>query len=250
MRLSTLSFLLVLGSTLVLSSCKKIFIPSDEDSKYNTFKGPEVKVGDGHAQTFATISRSGVPQEIGVIFTEEALSGLPDENTLYALDFHRKAIEAIPFEHVLLGLSANGHPLPPSGQIAAHFDVRFMMITERERMAIPAPPASGFDAPPPGYMPANYVQNAALAQIGRHWTYSTEAGTTVNHTMVLGTWNGELNFINPIVTLTTLAGGASYSIAYPQPQFFAEHGYYPTKYNIYEDDKGMHYVTLSNFVWR
>lgn len=68
--------------------------------------------------------------------------------------------------------------------------------------------------------------------------------------MIYGTWNGVLNFINPIVTLTTLAGGRSYSVGYPQPQYFAKHGYYPTKYNIYKDDKGSHYVTLSNFVLR
>ncbi|MEJ7673127.1 MAG: hypothetical protein WKF59_10540 [Chitinophagaceae bacterium] len=191
-----------------------------------------------------------MPQEIGAIFTDEALSGLPDVNTLYSLQFHHKAIEATPFEHVLLGLSAHGHVLPPSGQIAAHFDVRFMMMTEEERLVIPAPPSPGFDAPPSGYLPANYVQNAAIAQVGRHWSYSTVAGTTVNHTMVYGTWNRELTFINPIVTLTTLASGASYSVAYPQPQYFAEHGYFPTKYNIYEDDKGRHYVTLSDFVWR
>jgi hypothetical protein len=93
--------------------------------------------------------------------------------------------------------------------------------------------------------------NAAVAQIGRHWGDNVfTAGQTVQHTMILGTWNGQLTFINPIVTLTTLASGQSYSVNYPQPQFFAEHGYYPTRYNIYEDDKGRHYVTLSHFVWR
>jgi hypothetical protein len=265
MRLTIFSVCLIVGSTLVLSSCQKEHSLSNKandiaaskaapnnkaDTKYNTFYGPQTDVGAGHARTFATISHTGVPQEVGVIFTNEAFSGLPDVNTLYPLQFHHKAIEATPFEHVLLGLSAHGHVLPPSGQIAAHFDVRFMMMTEAERLAIPAPPSPGFDAPPSGYLPANYVQNAALAQVGRHWSYSTVAGTTVNHTMVYGTWNGELTFINPIVTLTTLASGTSYSIVYPQPQYFAEHGYYPTKYNIYEDDKGRHYVTLSDFVWR
>ncbi len=254
MRLCALYFFFIIGSAVVLSSCEKVFnfpFKDNPDTKSNTFYGPQEQVGEGTARTFATLSHTGIPQEVGVIFTDEALSGLPEENTLYTLHFHQKAIDATPFEDVLLGLSAHGHPLPPSGQIAAHFDVRFFMMTEQERSAIPAPPAPGFDiTPPPGYLPANYVLNAALAEIGRHWSYSTVAGTIVDHTMVLGTWNGELTFINPIVTLTTLASGKSYSIAYPQPQFFAKHGYYPRKYNIYEDDKGKHYITLSNFVWR
>ncbi len=262
MKLSTLY---LFGCVLVLLSCKKELNSNNEadtfvsltaaqanqDTKYNTFYGPQEEVGDGHARTFASISHSGVPQEIGVIFTDAALSGLPDVNTLYPLSFHQKAVEATLFEHVLLGLSAHGHPLAPSGSIAPHFDVRFFMMTEAERLAIPAPPAPGFDVTPlPGYLPANYLMNAPIAQIGRHWNSSTLAGTTVNHTMILGTWDGVLTFINPIVTLTTLTGGSSTSTAYPQPQYFAEHGFYPTKYNIYEDNKGNHYVTLSNFVWR
>lgn len=266
MKLSSLYLFFIIGAALVLSSCKKEFnsknnaeditalnaSKANPDTKYNTFNGPQVEVGNGYARTFAIISHSGEPQEIGVILTDEALSGLPDINTIYSLELHNKAIEATPFKHVALGLSAHAHALPPSGQIGPHFDVRFFMMTEEERLAIPAPPAPGFDvSPPPGYLPSNYVKNSAVAQIGRHWSENIfTADTLVNHTMVFGTWNGELTFINPIVTLTTLASGTSYSVAYPQPQYFAKHGYYPTKYNIYQDNKGNHYVTLSDFVWR
>jgi hypothetical protein len=267
MRLTILCLCFIIGFTLIFSSCQKEQPLTDRandmvaskastnantDTKYNTFYGPQEQVGEGHARTFFTVSHSGIPQEIGVIFTDEALSGLPSVNTIYPLEFHNKALEATLFEHVALGLSAGGHGLPPSGRIGPHMDVRFFMMTQEERLAIPAPPAPGFDvAPPPGYLPANYALNAAVAQIGRHWGENIfTAGTTVNHTMIYGTWNGKLTFINPIVTLTTLASGQSYSVNYPQPQFFAKHGYYPTRYNIYEDDKGRHYVTLSDFVWR
>lgn len=267
MRLTIFSVCLIVGSTIVSSSCQKEHGLSNKandiaaskqapnikaDTKYNTFYGPQTAVGAGNARTFGTISHTGVPQEVGVIFTNEALSGLPSVNTIYPLEFHNKALEATLFEHVALGLSAGGHALPPSGAIGPHMDVRFFMMTQEERLAIPAPPAPGFDvAPPPGYLPANYALNAAVAMIGRHWGDNIfTAGQTVHHTMILGTWNGQLTFVNPIVTLATLASGQSYSVNYPQPQFFAEHGYYPTRYNIYEDDKGRHYVTLSDFVWR
>lgn len=246
MRLSALYFFII-GGAITLNSCKK----ENTNTSYTTSKGPEVEVGEGRAQTFITISIAGVPKEIGVIFTDDALTGLPDENALYSLKLPAKAIEATPFEHAVAGLS-HGHGLPPSGSIAPHFDVRFFMITNEERLAIPAPPAPGFDVyPPSGYLPAGHVPYSTAQQIGRHWpSGSFTADQVVNHTMVWGTYNGQVIFISPIVTLTTLGSGMSYSVAYSQPQYFAKHGYYPTKYNIYKDDKGSHYVTLSDFVWR
>lgn len=252
MRLSTLNLCFVIGSIFVLSSCKKTPI------KDNTNKGPEVQVGNGQARTFVTINQKAVPQEIGVMVTDEALSGLPTEDVLYTLELPQKAIGATPFNHVVLGLSAHGHPLPPSGSIGPHFDVRFFMMTKEEREAIPAPATSGYPAgggfdvsPPAGYLPNNYVMNSAKAKVGRHWSQSiTTPDTTVNYTMAYGTWNGAFTFLAANVTLATVQNGTNISVPYPQPQYFAKHGYYPTKYNVYKDDKGNHIINLSDFVWQ
>ncbi len=98
MRLTVFRVCLILGSTLILSSCQKVPIKDIKDllqpDKDNTYKGPEVRVGNGHAHTFATITHSGVPKEVGVMFTEEALAGLPATNAFYQLEFHHKALEA------------------------------------------------------------------------------------------------------------------------------------------------------------
>jgi len=224
---------------------------ANQETKYNTFKGPQVEVGNGYARTFITQSHTGVPKELGIVFTDEALAGLATVNTPYVLDFHHKALESTPFKHLALGWSANGHPLPGSF-IASHFDIRFFMMSLEERLAIPAPPARAlFVLPPAGYMPSNYFSDVPGPQLGMHWTdKSFVAGVTVNHAMILGSYNGEFTFVSPIVTRTELASGTSVSLAWTQPQFFAEHGYYPTKYNIYQDSKKQHYVTLSDFVWR
>ena len=256
---------LLIGSTIILFSCKKeqslqansentfsaLSLKPDASTQYNTFKGPEVEVGNGYARSFAIISHTEVPQEIGVSFTNEALSGLPAVNTPYVLELHNKALEATPFRHVALGWSANGHPLPGSF-MAAHFDVRFFMMGLTERLAIPAPPSPGFtNLPPAGYMPANYFPDASVPQLGLHWTdNSFTAGVPVNHTLILGSFDGAFTFVSPIVVRTDLVSGQSFSISYAQPQSFAQHGYYPTKYNIYQDDKQNHYVTLSDFIWR
>jgi hypothetical protein len=223
-------------------------LQSDQDTKFNTFKGPEIVVGLGYARSFATISHTGVPQEIGVMFTDEALSGLPAVNTPYVLELHDKALESTLFQHIALGWSANGHPLPGSF-IGPHFDVRFFMMSLADRLAIPAPPGAGFTTfPPAGYMPANYFPDAPGPQLGMHWTdKSFITGVPVNHTMILGTYAGKFTFVSPIVVRTDLVSGQSFSIPYAQPTSFAEHGYYPTMYNIYKDDKGNHYVSLSDF---
>lgn len=252
MRLSTLSLSFIVSSTLLFSSCKK-------DNKTDaTYTGAQVQVGNGQAQTFATFSPTGEPKEVGVILTKEAFSGLPTTNQLYPLEFDTKAKQAMLFDHVALGLSAAGHGLPPTGNIGAHFDFRFFMITAAERLAIPAPATSGFPAgsgfdvaPPAGYLPANYAINAAVGQIGRHWGENVfHTGHHVDHTMILGTWDGKLTFINPIITLPTLTSGQRQSVAFAQPQLFAKPGYYPTKYNMYKDDKERHVVSLSDFVKR
>ena len=223
----------------------------DQETKYSTFRGPKVQVGNGHARSFITISHKGVPQEIGVIFTDEALSGLPAVNTPYVLELHNKALAATPFEHIALGWSANGHPLPNSF-IGPHFDVRFFMISLEQRLAIPTPPSPGFtNLPPAGYMPANYFPDAPGPQLGMHWTdKSFISGVPVNHTLILGSFDGVFTFVSPIVVRTDLVSGQSFSISYAQPQSFAAHGYYPTKYNIYQDEKQNHYVTLSDFILR
>jgi hypothetical protein len=239
-------------ASFIFNSCQKEHNPVDQETKYNTFNGTQIKVGNGYAHTFITRSHTGVPQELGVVFTDEALSGLPTTNTPYILDFHHKALESTPFKHVALGWSATGHPLPGGAFMGPHFDVRFFMLSLEERLNIPAPPAPElYILPPTGYMPANYYPDVPGPQIGMHWTdKSFVAGVPVKQTMILGSFNGKFTFVSPIVLQSELASGTRTSLPYSQPQTFAKNGYYPTKYNIYEDDKKQHYVTLSDFVWR
>ena len=224
---------------------------SAQEEKYNTFNGDEIAVGNGYAHTFITQSHTGVPQELGIIFTDEALSGLATSNTSYVLEFHHKGLESTPFTHIALGWSANGHPLPGGAFMPSHFDIRFFLISLEERLAMPAPTAPEyFILPPTGYMPANYFPDIP-SPTGMNWTdKSFAAGATIDHAMILGSYNGRFTFISPIVQRTYLESGAGVSIPWMQQQFFVVHGYYPTKYNIYEDDKKRHYVTLSDFVWR
>lgn len=242
----------VIGCVVLGFSCKK-------EANLVTVFGTETAIGKGTARTFLTVNNAGVPNELGVAFTAEALSGLPGTNTTYVLQLHQRAIDVVPFKHVVVGLSAAGHGLPPSGHIEAHFDVRFFLMSNEEREAIPTPAAplippagAGFDeVPPAGYLPENYVMNYAVAKIGRHWASNTfPSGAHVDHAMIYGTYNGVLTFIAPIVTVAHLATGGNVSVNYPQPQKFSQKGHYAKKYNFRKDDKGNYMVTLSDFVKR
>ncbi len=230
-------------AVIALSSCKK-----EKDD--NVFMGPEVQMGSGIARSWITISHSGKPHEIGVEMTDEVLSGLPKTNFSVAIPLHNKAKEATPFDHLYITWAANGHPLPGTF-IGPHFDVRFVMMSLEDQLAIPTPPAAGFtNLPPAGYMPASYFPDAPAPKVGLNWTDKTFPNP-VTQALILGSYDGKFTFVAPIMILEVLQGGQSFSVPYAQPQYFAKHTWYPTKYNIYGNGAThKHYVTLSDFVWR
>ena len=91
----------------------------------------------------------------------------------------------------------------------------------------------------------------AEAAMGKHWLPPPPSFLPFSHVMILGTYNGHFNFIEPMVTINYLQSGQSASRDYAQPQKFEKEGNYPTKYNVWKDENtGHHFVSLSHFVWR
>ena len=104
-------------------------------------------------------------------------------------------------------------------------------------------------------MPASYSTPpgsvGAEAAMGKHWLPPPPSFLPFKDVMILGTYKGQFTFIEPMVTLGFLQSGQSVSKDYAQPQKFAKAGNYPTRYNVWKDDKtGNHFVSLSHFVWR
>ena len=228
----------------------------------NTFKGPEVSVGNGKVRSWIRINHLNEPIELGLEFTPGALEELPDHEEGEAhphwdIPFHQKVKDVTPFDHLNVNWNPEGHPPVFFG--VQHFDVHFYMTTESERMTIPAwSPATDvlFNTyPPAGYMPANYSTPpgavGAEAAMGKHWLPPPPTFLPFSHVMILGTYNGHFTFIEPMVTLNYLQSGQSASKDYSQPQKFEKEGNYPTKYNVWKDEStGHHFVSLSHFVWR
>jgi hypothetical protein len=242
----------------ILSSCQKEFngyvfsgsVKPDNSSDVNTYYGPQVHMGQGMARTWIKINKKDVPQEIGIEMTDKVFSNLPDTNFNIALPFHIKARQNTPFDHMYVGWASHGHPLPGTF-IGPHLDVRFYMTGLEDQLAIPAPPNASFDNyPAAGYMPSNYYPDAPVAKLGVHWT-DKDFTDPVTNEMILGTYDGKFTFISPIVTIDVFKNNQTLALPYTQPQYFAKHSWYPTKYNVYaKAATGRHYVSLSDFVWR
>lgn len=226
--------------------------------RINVFKGPQVQYGAGKARSWISIDAEGVPVEIALLFTQEVfddLDLLPPTGTV--LPLHQKAKEVTPFEHIGVNWSPNGHP---PAFLVPHFDLHFYMITNEERLAIPeySPETDPlFNLyPPEGYMPSNYAtppgEGSVYPQMGKHWLPMPLADyLPFTSIMVLGTYNGEFTFIEPMMTAAMLMSSPDFSASFSQPDYFQESTYYPTVYNIYEDPetKDIH-VSLSDFVLR
>jgi len=255
--------------SMVLFSCQKDALDkksaalSDQSSqskssnqlKENTFYGPQVQQGDGKVRSFFTVTHSGVPQEIGVEIADGALRGLPTGDHLSSvLRLHPKAIESTTFDHISFDWNPAGHP--PFFFEFPHFDIHFYMITQSERMQIPpySPSTASLfnNLPSADYIPPTYSAGpGGEPMMGKHWSPPPPTFLPFSKVMIYGSFNGKFIFTEPMITLDYLLSRVNFSTPYPQPQKFAEAGYYPTRYNIYTDAKTKaQYISLTNFVWR
>ncbi len=215
------------------------------------------------ARSFLTITHKGIPDELGIELTDDALRGLPKNPADFAaaffpLSLHHKAKELTPFDHIGINWNVQGHE-PEHVYDVPHFDFHFYQITLGEQLAIPPYPLAPADydnLPAPAYMPSMYVPTPeGVPQMGKHWVdvLSPELnGSQFTYTMIYGSYAGKNTFVEPMITLAILRSGKGYHIPYRQPELFSPtNKYYPTQYNIYMNTgTGKHYITLSDFVWR
>lgn len=249
----------------ILSVSEKVTLPetgiagSKNVSDYNTFYGPQVQMGDGHVRSWINITRKDdIPLAIGIEFTSKAFDGLSTDPLNFAastfiLRLHQKAEAITPFDHITINWGPNGHE-PAGIYTVPHFDLHFYKISVAEQLAITGVPTA---VPPPGYLPPSYViKGATVPQMGTHWLdpRSSELSPpfAFTHTFIYGSNNGNVHFLEPMITRAFLTGGMSFSTPFPQPTRFSPSGtYYPTWYRIWKDaENGRSYVALTDFVWR
>jgi hypothetical protein len=251
--------LLYIAAVCFLGSCKD---DETEPEKDNEFYGTKVSVGNGEMRSWLKVDDAGQPLELGITITPGALENLPahagsEPHPYWTIPFNQKVLDLTPFNHLTVNWNPAGHP--PDFFAAQHFDFHFYLIEEEERYYIPAwspdTDAQFNTYPPAGYMPEDYSAPpgavGAEPAMGKHWLPPPPSFLPFSHVMILGTFDGSFNFIEPMVTMDYLKKYQPVSKDFSQPQKFAKAGFYPTKYNILKDvSTGNRLISLSGFVWR
>ena len=220
----------------ILAGCKKDEVVTDPNP---TYKGVEQTIGDGKIYSWVKFM-GDKPSSIGITLTKGALNNIPHNGgTDLIIALPIEAVGKTPFDHIYLGFSHTGHE-PIGIYDKAHFDVHFMMQPNAERSVIP--PYAGaatvkFDnLPPTGIMPVPYIRlPAGVPLMGVHWANPTSTelnGGKFTETLIMGSYDGKMTFVEPMVTLELLSATPNITKIVPTPAKFAKSGYFPMKYSI------------------
>jgi hypothetical protein len=232
-----------------------------QQAEDKVFYGTSLPLGNGTMRAFYLVNPSGKPKELGVEITALALQTLPpatseDHAYRYVLPLPSEAFEAVPYKHVYLDWNPIGHEPDPIYGVP-HFDFHFYTIPSAEREAIPLylpETAALFDNfPLAEYLPAGYFPIPGGApQMGKHWVDPTSPefnGQPFSYTLIYGTYNGKVIFVEPMITLSTLLSRNNLTLPIPQPIIYSPiNTYHPKNYNIYFNrSTEKYYVSLTNF---
>jgi hypothetical protein len=245
-------------SLLVLSS---VFLSCEKNKMQELqFKGPEINLYHGKAWSWIKLGSDGAPKQLAVAMNDAAVLSMPTmkqtgEGHHHAnsivLPLHPKAASETPFTFIGLDWNPSGHEGPGGVYETPHFDFHFYMIPEAE-MQVAVDPGKLDLNPEAAYVPQNYVAGPAVPQMGKHWIDITSAelnGQPFTETFIYGSYNGNINFYEPMITLDFMKNTPLYERAIPQPLKVNKSAYYPTKMRISRLN-GVTNVILDEFVYR
>jgi len=254
-----------------LASCSEQPVVREAEAAVNPgqtgFFGSPVEVGNGAARTYILTRDDGVI-EVGIALSEDALEGLPTgaphgegahDHFSVSHVLEMPAGNPTPFQFVGLDWNPSGH-IPPGIYDLPHFDMHFYTVSKAERDAIvPSDPQYAEKAghfPIPSQIPAGYADLATLGQttpeaaavplMGMHWVdvASPELnGSTFTETLIYGSWDGEVIFVEPMITRAFLQTRPDYSRDLP----VADLEFSPASYRIYWNDASREYRIALEF---
>lgn len=215
--------------------------------------GPSARMGNGFIRTFVQLDGS-VPLEVGVAISRDALEALPGPHDSGGIEIgpHLFAFVTVldlpepnptPYRKVVVDWNPGGHE-PPGIYDTPHFDFHFNMISEAERLAI-TPDDPDFDAkaerhPSEAYMPEGFMAiPGGVPLMGTHWIDPNTPelnGQPFTQTLIYGSWDGRLIFVEPMMTRAYLEGRPDFEASLPLPRAVQEPGYHPSSYAIRWDE--------------
>ena len=238
------TIILSLGLGFFFSSCQKenVTDSSQQSAKTDserrlirTFYGPTIPFEGGIARAWVSEDLNGTPMAVGVNFSERALKNLPTVPKDYILNLPNHSATDF-FKHVFINWNPLGHEPDPIYGLP-HFDIHFYNITSADRILIGPNDSIQFaNAPDTQYVPPFYVQTpGGVPMMGAHWidVLSPEFnGSLFTKTFILGSYDGEFIFWEPMITLDYFLTRPDVTIPIRQPQAFHQDGWYPQNYLI------------------
>ena len=246
---------LMLSSTAVMAACSDS--PTADATK--TFKGSKIAVGQGTAWTEMVVGQANEVQEVTMVFTEDALIGLP--GTLPATEFIIPLPSDAPatvFNHVGVNWQPQGHP-PATIYSVPHFDVHFYLISTQERDAMtPADPAfaqKALKTPDATLVAPSYSADPMpIPRMGSHWGDGTSHefhGSAFTSTMVYGYYDAKMIFIEPMMAKSFIESKPNFSATMKTPARYPKAGRYPTTYGLTHNAAAKEYrAKIGGFVAR
>lgn len=234
-------------------------------NKAGTFLGQFTLLGNGTVRTWVKLDAKKKPLALGVTFSETALTGLsqtgmgPKEMPMvpYTLALPKEA-KGFGFDHVGLDWSPKGH-FPNGIYDVPHFDVHFYMATKNDLdriTAVGADLARCSRKPAARYMPAGYIipPGTEVPRMGSHAVDSAAPelkGQPFAQTFIYGFYNGQMNFLEPMIAKSFLETKQNYTTKLKLPKAYLRSGWYPTQYSIKYDPVRQEYsVALEGLTYR
>ena len=225
--------------------------------------GDPVAFGKGTIRTVVALDADGRPASLGVSFSGSALEGLPaaapgdDVGWLFRLPLPA-GVTLPPYDHVAVYWNPRGHE-PHGVYDVAHIDVHFFLASPEEAdriTAIDRDLERCYRLPPPSAIPAGYFlpPNTQHRRMGVHWIDrdATEfKGQPFTATFIVGSYDGEVNFLEPMISHAFLASRPNFRKVLPQPEEVARDGWYPSEWVVRWDQKrGEYLVLLDGMTWK
>jgi hypothetical protein len=215
--------------------------------------GPEMPLGAGTVRAFAETDSAGHATRIGIQITEEAVASVGHDMMFVTVPLP-EAATAAGYDHVSFDWMPHGHA-PGDLFGVPHFDVHFYMVTEAERLAIdPADPLfmeKAANRPSADLMPPNFVPPPELDPVpamGEHWVDMTDpvfAGQPFEAVLIYGAWDGEVIFVEPMVTRDLLLSRRAFGGTLGQPARVEDPMSLPGAWSIaFDSDAGVHVVSI------
>lgn len=229
---------------MLLFSCAK------DKGMEGTYDSDAVNYVNGKTRSFVKLNEAGEPQQLGITLTDASWYNLPVQDVMQSIPLNDQVRATTLFQYISVRWNAHGHT-PAGIYDVPHFDFHFHMISEEEVMNI-TDPVLLYTNPDAAYLPEHYMAGPAETMMGRHWVDSTSGeftGHPFTQTFVYGSYNGNVTFYEPMITLAFLQNTTSFERQIPQPQKFKKTGWYPTIMRISRHD-GLTDIILDGFVKR